>query len=237
MLATAPVGREAQTKKYDILTALGAHACNAEAGVQRLVLRLVTLMTARYNWRSAELIVPRRDIARLWGVNERTVKREFGKLKDLGWIQVKQPGVRGRVTIYTLNLSEVLKTTQASWDVVGPDFVARMQNMTAPNAEGAASAEVPSNVVHFPTRNDLEHQSEDADVWSRARAILRADDETLYRAWFVHLGLRLQDEDLLELTAPTRFHARYIETHLMPRIRAAVARINPQISSLKIVTP
>lgn len=236
MLATAPVGREAQTKKYDILTALGAHACNGEPGVQRLVLRLVTLMTARYNWRSAELIVPRRDIARLWGVNERTVKREFGKLKDLGWIQVKQPGVRGRVTIYTLNLSEVLKTTQASWDVVGPDFVVRMQHMTSPNTEGAASTTVPSNVVHFPARTDLDHQSEDSDLWSRAKAILRADDETLYRAWFVHLGFGLLEDDLLELSAPTRFHARYIETHLMPRIRAAVTKINPQIRSLKIVT-
>lgn len=234
MLASTPVGRDAQTKKYDILTALGAHACAAEPGLQRLTLRLITLVTARYNWRTDELTLGRRDIARLWGVDERTVKREFARLKALGWVVVKRAGVRGRVTAYGLDLAAMLSATEGAWPAVGPDFVARMQAMagqgTGPEPEAPARPE--DNVVPFPTRID-----EDGTPWPRARALLAAEDPATHRAWLAALRVVAAEGTRMDLLAPSKFHARYVETHLAARLLAAVQRVAPAVRGLRVLAP
>ena len=100
MLAKQTVGRSAAAFKYDLLTVMGAFALAQEKGRQRLVLRLMTLVTARYNWARDELAVGQREIARLWQVDERTVKREMAKLRAMGRSsgaleqEVQQPGTQ-----------------------------------------------------------------------------------------------------------------------------------------------
>ena len=49
MLSPKPVGRDAAARKYDIITALGAYALAGGKHDHRLVLRFITLVTARYN--------------------------------------------------------------------------------------------------------------------------------------------------------------------------------------------
>jgi hypothetical protein len=98
MQVKRPAGRHASVVKYDILTALGAFALSQPKSPQRLVLRFMTLVTARYNWSRNELAVGQREIAKLWTVDERTVKREMAKLRAMGWLVVKKQGVRGRVS-------------------------------------------------------------------------------------------------------------------------------------------
>jgi hypothetical protein len=233
MLATAPVGRDAATKKYDILTALGAHACQSDPGLQRLTLRLITLVTARYNWRSEELSVGRRDIARLWGVDERTVKRDFARLKAMGWVVVRKAGVRGRVTAYGLDLDAVLRATEPAWAAVGPDFVARMQALTGQGA--APPAETPQgNVVPFRSRA-AELPAGDGP-WPRACALLLAEDAAVFQTWFAGLQVAESSDERLDLLAPSRFHARYVETHLAPRLWAALARVAPGLRALRILS-
>jgi hypothetical protein len=83
MQTASIVGRNAAAHKYDILTAIGTYALSKGKHEQRLVLRLITLITARYNWGRDELAVGQREIARLWSVDERTVKREMAKLRAL----------------------------------------------------------------------------------------------------------------------------------------------------------
>lgn len=235
MLATNPVGRDAQTRKYDILTALGVHACLSDAGLQRLTLRLMTLVTARYNWRTDEMTVGRRDIARMWGVEERTVKREFTKLKALGWVVVKRAGVRGRVTAYGLDLSQMLKTTEPAWAAVGPDFVARMELLAGPapgrteRFEAATKDLAGANVVQFRARAEP-----DGSAWGRAQDILRMEDPAIFNAWFAALTLSDCDGETVELAAPSRFHASYIETHLMGRIWAALLRVEPGLRVVRV---
>lgn len=119
-------GRNAATLKYDLLTAMGAYALAEGKGPQRLVLRLMTLVTARYNWVRNELTVGQREIARLWSVDERTVKREMAKLRAMGWLVVKRQGARGRVTEYRMDIEKILRTTQGSWAAIGPDYEQRM---------------------------------------------------------------------------------------------------------------
>ena len=63
-------GRNAASMKYDILSALGAHGCAGDKHRQRLVLRLITLVVARYNWISDELMVGQRPRAALLKVDQ-----------------------------------------------------------------------------------------------------------------------------------------------------------------------
>lgn len=234
MLATNPVGRDAQTRKYDILTALGVHACMSDPGLQRLTLRLITLVTARYNWRTDEMTVGRRDIARMWGVEERTVKREFTKLKALGWIVVKRPGVRGRVTAYGLDFPRMLKATEPAWAAVGPDFVARMAALTGIGqgdaAQEATAVQATANVVPFRARTEP-----DGSAWDRAQHILRTENPAIFNAWVAGLSLSDFDGETMELHAPSRFHASYVETHLIGRIWAALLRVEPGLRTLRLL--
>ena len=127
MLNTKTVGRGASSRKYDLITALGAYALSLGKTDQRRVLRLITLITARYNWARDELAVGQREIARLWSCDERTVKREAALLRGLGWLVVKRQGARGRVTEYGINIERMLKDTSDSWASVGPDFQIRLE--------------------------------------------------------------------------------------------------------------
>lgn len=120
------VGREAAAKKYDLLSAMMAHGLAADKHRQRLVLRLMALITSRYNWQRDELTIGQREIARLWCVDERTVKREMAKLRVLGWIEIKQQGARGRVSVLGLNLDRIMLDTRPEWANIGPDFVERV---------------------------------------------------------------------------------------------------------------
>ena len=49
MQVIRPVGREAASRKYDVLSALMAHALAGDKHRQRLVLRLMAVITTRYN--------------------------------------------------------------------------------------------------------------------------------------------------------------------------------------------
>lgn len=151
-------GPDAASRKYDILTALGCHALGADASTQRLVLRFLTLITARYNWRQNILHVGQREIARLWDVDERTVKREMAKLRALGWLALESPARRGRVASYALDLPAIHGATRAAWTRVGPDYEGRMAGLAEPEAHSdpapsgrpAAAPDFGPTVVPFP---------------------------------------------------------------------------------------
>ncbi|MHA3979135.1 DnaA N-terminal domain-containing protein [Halovulum sp. GXIMD14794] len=220
MIAGKLVGRNAASRKYDLIAALGAHALSADKHRQRLVLRLITLVTARYNWRLEELCVGQREIARLWAVNERTVKRDMATLRNMGWLVVKRQGVRGRVSVMTLDLERLWRDTAPSWPALGPDFEARM-------AEQAPSAEPPdSNVVPLNLPQGALPDGE--GPWPEICRALEAEDPAAYRHWFSRLELDHTDNGILGLTAPNRFIASYVETHLTPHLlRAAYPVLGP----------
>lgn len=226
MLARRPLGQGAASKKYDVITALGAHACASSKFQQKLTLRFITLVTARYNWQRDELTMGRAEIALLWQVDERTVKRELAKLREAGWMQVKRPSARGRVTTYGIDWDRILEMTRSSWGHVGPDFVARM---SAP-VEAGQPADPTNTVVRFPSAPTGETE------WDRACAILHREDPALHSNWLsavTRIGLA---QGVLELAAPTAFHAQYLATHVMDRLSKAVALVAPDIHRIVIVT-
>jgi hypothetical protein len=218
-----PVGREAGSRKYDILTALAAHALAQEGHRVRLVLRLIALITARYNWQRDELAVGQVEIARLWSVDERTVKREMARLRAMGWLVQKRAAARGRVAVHGLDVARLLHDTRPAWPQVGEDFVARM---AGPQAVPA------SNVV--PLRPAAPPR-QDGSLWAAVQAQLAEGDPAAYASWFRVLAEAGLDGGRMTLAAPTRFHATYVMTHLHMRLLAAVRAVDPSVAAV-IVT-
>lgn len=223
MQAKKLAGPEAASRKYDLLTALGCHALGGPPGLQRLVLRFVTLVTARYNWRQGVLHVGQREIARLWSVDERTVKREMAKLRTLGWITVESPARRGRVASYALDLVAIRAATRAAWPKVGEDFDARMR--------GGGTGATGGTVVPFPRSEpvaepvaDTEEPAPPGDTWAAMRQVLRAEDPAVYATWFEGLRCPGRAGDCLVLVAPSAFHATYLRTHYAERLARALGR-------------
>jgi DNA-binding transcriptional MocR family regulator len=225
MQIARPVGRGAAARKYDILTAMGAHALAQGKGPQRLILRLMTLITARYNWTRDELAVGQREIARLWDCDERTVKREMAKLRAMGWLEVRRQGARGRVGEYALGVERILADTKPRWEAVGPDFALRMGDAPEPD------------VVALPVRGaavpppDISGGTE----WALAQALLHAEDAGVYGAWLRHLQRRERAGGRLTLTAPSRFHAAYVETHLKGRVLSACQAVDEDVAEVVVV--
>lgn len=225
MLSQRPVGRGASARKYDLLTAMGALALSQGKHDQRRVLRLMTLITARYNWARDELAVGQREIARLWSVDERTVKREMSLLRARGWLCVRRQGARGRVTEYSLGIDRILADTEVTWAAVGPDFELRMGHQDTPA------------VVPLPVRGDVPAPDVSGGTeWALARAVLHAEDAGTYASWIAALERVERAGGRLTLRAPSRFHAAYVQTHLERRLLTACRDVDSDVSELRIVT-
>ena len=218
-------GPKAGSLKYDLLTAVTVAGLHGSQGFQTSMTRLVALITARYNWRLDEVTVGQRDMARMWGVNERTVKREIKRLLECEFIICKRPGVRGRVAAYRLNYPEIYRTSQSLWAAVGPDFEERM---------GDFMPDVSTSVVKvdFLRKEALDTPSgemeEGPQEWRHVLRELKSSEPDLYSNWYAHLELSSFDGGQLQLKAPNKFVARYVETHLSPQLlRVVEARLGP----------
>ena len=224
MLSPKTSERASAARKYDIITSLGAYALARSKHDQRLVLRLITLITARYNWARNELAVGQREIAKLWSVDERTVKREMAKLRGLGWLEVSRQGARGRVTQYRMNFETLLATTRGDWQNVGPDFELRMQG-TPPE----------DRVIPLPVRGDVPAPDiTDGTEWALAQAVLHTEAPEVYGSWLRGLERVERAGGRLMLKAPSRFHGAYVQTHLMSRVLAACKAVDEDVDEVVI---
>lgn len=212
-------GPDAGVLKYDLLTALSVAGLNGSPTLQTSLMRLMALVTARYNWRTDEVSMGQRDIARMWSVNERTVKREMKRLTSADILICKRGGVRGRVGAYRLNYHQIARLSEPCWSLVGPDFEQRMRDRYRP-------AEAKVVQLHSPLR-DMAPVPPDCDglgTWHGAMSSLAQDHPNLYKTWFSRLTIRGFHKGVLRVKAPSSFIQRYLETHLMPILLAAMEK-------------
>jgi len=222
-------GPGAASAKYDVLSALLILATQGEGVEARLALRLSLLITTRYNWRRGSFAVGQRELARMWGVTERTVKREMAELRGRGWITVHVPAARGRVASYRIDFATVLRATAPFWDAVGPDFAARIAGAPEPTDEAG------SNVV--PLHTETHASVSQVPLWSAVSERLRAQDAKLFNAWFARLEAVALEGGALVLLAPSRFVAEYIKTHYMTRLRTAVLVEDHSVVVIEVEAP
>ena len=214
--------------KYDILTALLVTSARGDAVSARLALRLSLLITARFNWRRGTFSVGQREMARMWGVTERTAKREMAHMRERRWISVTIPAARGRVAQYRIEMPVVLKDTMQHWDAVGPDFAARMTGAPEANDQPV------SNVVQLHRGAPEALPDVDSSGWHLAAARLRDQDPAIYSAWLGSLMMVDIAQGIMTLMAPNRFQADYVRTHFLTRIMAAVVAENRDVREVQI---
>lgn len=221
-------GPGASAVKYDILTALLVTAAQDDGAKARLALRLSLVITARFNWRLGHFNVGQRELARMWGVTERTAKREIALLRSLGWISVERPAARGRVAQHRIELSAILRETMPHWQAVGPDFEERMSGTPAVVPH-------PTNVV--PLRSTtVSVPAEDGTIWPKVAEQLLARDPAIYAAWFADLSVVDVEAGTLVLAAPSHFVANYVETHFQTRLLGAIVAQDRSIRDVRIIS-
>lgn len=226
LLETAKItGPGAASAKYDVLTALLALATQGEGVEARLALRLSLLITARYNWRRGSFAVGQKELARMWGVTERTVKREMAELRGRGWIVVDVPAARGRVAQYRIDFDTVLLASEPFWEAVGVDFAGRMNSPERPDEE------VRSNVISvgFVRSNEPLNSK-----WGSLCATVQAQDPKLYQSWLSKLQFSGFDDGKLMLLAPSRFLANYITNELGDRLLRYAKETDSSIESISV---
>lgn len=217
------VGVNASSLKYDLLTALSVSGLHLDARHQISTSRLILLITARYNWRLDEVSIGQAELARMWSVDVRTVKREIRRLAEHGLLSIKRAGARGRVATYVLNHTRIDELTRECWPLVGPDFEIRMTEQGSEPAIGS------STVVAFPG------QPEPRSEWSVARSALRRSDRARAKAWFDPLIREGRAGATLTLRAPSTFHAGYVTTHLIGDLIRAVAEADPTVTEVDVI--
>ena len=74
-----------------------------------------------------------------------------------------------------------------------------------------------------------------ASLWSRMQARLFDEDAATYGAWFHPLTDAGMENGQLTLAAPSRFHARYVETHLIDRLHRAARIDEPSIVAVTVI--
>lgn len=209
-------GPGASVVKYDVLTALSVAGLEGSQTFQTSMMRLIALVTARYNWALDELCVGQRDMARMWSVNERTVKREIKRLTGAGVLISTRPGVRGRVGAFRLNHGRIAEISAPCWHLVGPDFEARMSERHQPP---------PVKVVQLQTYmlppDTAASGPEKGTPWQRVMAQLAAQHPSTFGSWFARLQFGGREGGTLRVSAPGKFVQRYIETHLSAILLAA----------------
>ena len=230
MHSLKPTGRDASVKKYDILSALMVYGLHQDKSTFKLAARLTALITTRYNWRSNELTLGQKEIARIWNVEPRTVKREIAKMRDRQWLSIKRAGARGRVSTYALNLETILTETRNTWDAIGPDFEERAAHLVPEVAVGKVVR------VDFGGAKDGAPVEQTSAPWARITADLQAKDSAIFANWYAKLAYIDARDGKLFLASENSFVARYVNTHLANDLLRVARQHMPDVAEIRFVT-
>tara|TARA_R110000787_G_scaffold51821_16_gene122473 strand:- start:285 stop:980 length:696 start_codon:yes stop_codon:yes gene_type:complete len=208
-------GPGAGSLKYDVLTALCVSGLHGSSAQQVSMTRLCCLITARYNWKLDHFCVGQPEMARMWHVTERTVKREIKRWCDDRLLICVRKGVRGRVGAYRLNIPEVFEKSRDVWISVGTDYAERMDEMDPARATSVVKVDF-AKVVPDATSVD------DGTSWFAVSERLKSLYPEKHRNWFAPLRFVSDEGGKYTLAARSGFVVRYLETHFSTVMAEAV---------------
>jgi hypothetical protein len=207
-IATSPGHGVPASRKYDLLTAIALGGLSGGAMRETLALRLIALITARYDWARDQVTIGQAELQRLWAVSRRTVIRDLAELRRIGALTLIDAGRRGRVARYRLCHDRLAAMLAPSASRAGNALEARLRapepeqdpgqggDMTAAQRDAAEIASAP-----------CAGEARWMDVRDRVAGEIGAAAAT---RWLAPLRAAACDEQGLRLTAPTRFHADYV---------------------------
>lgn len=214
-------GPGAGSLKYDVLTALCVSGLHGTTPEQVSMTRLCSLITARYNWKLDHFCVGQPEMARMWHVTERTVKREIKRWCDERLLICVRKGVRGRVGAYRLNMPKVFELSRGVWTSVGSDFAERMAEMDPARASSVVK------VDFVKAAQDLA-AVDDGTSWYAVSERLKALYPEKHRNWFAPLRFVADEGGRYTLAARSGFVVRYLETHFSTVMAEAIrAEVGP----------
>ncbi|MEG3661917.1 hypothetical protein [Celeribacter halophilus] len=73
--------------------------------------------------------------------------------------------------------------------------------------------------------------------WGLARSLIHAEDPARFATWIATLTRQERRGRRLYLTAPSRFHAHYVATHLNALCLSAVRQVDPDIDAVIVTEP
>ncbi len=208
-------GPGAGSMKYDVLTALSVSGLHGTAAHQVSMTRLCALITARYNWKLDQFCVGQPEMARMWHVTERTVKREVKRWVDDRLLICARKGVRGRVGAYRLNLLRVFEISRDVWTAVGTDYAERMEGMQPLQTSSVVKVDFSKGVQEVAHFND-------GTTWSAVSERLRRLYPDKHRNWFAPLRFVSDEGGRYTLAARSSFIVRYLETHFSAVVTESV---------------
>lgn len=216
VLSPRIVGPGAAARKYDLLTALALSSLHGDRLAPVLCLRLIALITARYDWARDVVAIGHEELARLWGVSRRTVIRDLARLTAIGIIEVAVPGRRGRVASYRLRHAAIDAATEPQWPAAGPAMAARMAAAGPRDAEDAPSQPAPTDSL-------------------LALALADRLPRAVLDRWIAPLEWQGHDDGVARWRAPSRFHATYVSRTHGDTLLACVRPLLPGLRRIEIV--
>ncbi|MGB0661382.1 MAG: hypothetical protein ACPGNV_14560 [Mangrovicoccus sp.] len=202
--------------KYDILTNLALIGLRCDDHMRLLALRLNVMITARYDWVKDLVSIGHSQLALLWNVSTRTVKRDMAALVEAGLLAVVRRGRRGQVGAYRLNRARVMELAREDWHRVGPDFLDRMATQMSPVRQAPMVDPAAQEAPPTPPSNGFDQAVKD---------VLRAREPQSYEAWFARLRFGEPQGGQVSVTAPSAFQARYLAEKFDLVLRQAVVSV------------
>lgn len=245
------LGRDAASVKYDILAALNA-AAFADSNIPKdLAHRLTTAIVARLNWARNELSIGHAQFADMWSCDLRRVKRILADLKGRGLLVVKHPGVRGRVTVYSLCIDAIVELTRPYWRRLGADFESRLSQLFPTDVEVSHPQDVQATDVGA-AQSDVARDPGDCDATVRGRyeddgtcpsqgegpvhlikkRLQRDVGRAAFSRWLQPLQLRHEGRRLI-VVAHSSFVACYVERTFGDRIVGLARGLLPDIEDVR----
>lgn len=209
--------------KYDILSALAVAALSQKDRTRIDYFRLIALITSRYDWLRGEVSIGHSQLAELWSIDVRSVKRQIAYYADAGLMKKSRAGVRGRVTVYEIDLLKLIATTRPTLAKIGPDLEERLEQFCGAaaqsdsaqeSAEKKALGEINPDRVSEPSsegallRPASSSDGEDARILSAVRCAL---SPSAFERWFKDVTIRKVSSGAIEFLFPTKFTADYVE--------------------------